>query len=94
MQQTATAIFNEVRVPVRSGAAYQIALAYAYRGEMDPAFEWLERAYVQRDPGLGMMKISTPLWKMHDDPRWQPFNRSPALLSEKCRRSGRRESPR
>jgi tetratricopeptide (TPR) repeat protein len=56
-----------------AGAAYQIALGYAYRGETDLAFEWLERAYVQRDPGLGMMKISTPLWKMHDDPRWQPF---------------------
>jgi TolB-like protein/class 3 adenylate cyclase/tetratricopeptide (TPR) repeat protein len=56
-----------------AGAAYQIALGYAYRGETELAFEWLERAYVQRDPGLGMMKISQPLRKMHDDPRWQPF---------------------
>jgi TolB-like protein/class 3 adenylate cyclase len=56
-----------------ASAAYQIALGYAYRGDMDLAFEWLERAYVQRDPGLGMMKLSKPLWKMHDDPRWQPF---------------------
>jgi TolB-like protein/class 3 adenylate cyclase/Tfp pilus assembly protein PilF len=54
-------------------AAYQIALGYAYRGETDLAFEWLERAYVHRDPGLGMMKISHPLRKMRDDPRWQPF---------------------
>jgi TolB-like protein/class 3 adenylate cyclase/tetratricopeptide (TPR) repeat protein len=56
-----------------AGAAYQIALGYAYRGEMDAAFEWLERAYVQRDPGLGMIKISHPLWKLREDPRWQPF---------------------
>ncbi|HEV2041672.1 MAG TPA: tetratricopeptide repeat protein [Casimicrobiaceae bacterium] len=56
-----------------AGAAYQIALGYASRGEMDPAFEWLERAYVQRDPGLGMMKISQPLRKLREDPRWQPF---------------------
>jgi tetratricopeptide (TPR) repeat protein len=56
-----------------ASAAYQIALGYAYRGDTDLAFEWLERAYVQRDPGLGMMKLSKPLWKMHHDPRWQPF---------------------
>jgi len=31
---------------------YQIAQVYAFRGELDKAFEWLERAYNQRDPGL------------------------------------------
>jgi tetratricopeptide (TPR) repeat protein len=56
-----------------AGAAYQIALGYAYRGDTELAFEWLERAYVQRDPGIGMMNISTPLRKLHNDPRWQPF---------------------
>ena len=34
-------------------AAYQIAEVYAYRGEKDRAFEWLERARRQRDSGLG-----------------------------------------
>jgi tetratricopeptide (TPR) repeat protein len=33
-------------------AAYQIAEVHAYRGEKDQAFEWLERARQQRDPGL------------------------------------------
>ena len=33
-------------------AADQIAQVYAYRGESDRSFEWLERAYEQRDPGL------------------------------------------
>ena len=56
-----------------AGAAYQIALGYAYRGETDLAFEWLERAYVQRDPGISMMRISESLHKLHSDPRWQPF---------------------
>ena len=56
-----------------AGGAYQIALGYAYRGEMDPAFEWLERAYMQRDPGIGMTKVSQPLRSLHGDPRWQPF---------------------
>ena len=33
-------------------AAFQIAEAYAYRGEVDKAFEWLDRAHAQRDPGV------------------------------------------
>ncbi len=32
--------------------ALQIAEAFAYRGDADLAFEWLERAYLQRDSGL------------------------------------------
>jgi hypothetical protein len=33
-------------------AAYQIAEAYAWRGEKRKAYEWLERSYQQRDNGL------------------------------------------
>jgi TolB-like protein/Flp pilus assembly protein TadD len=54
-------------------AAYQIAQVYAYRDELDRAFEWLERAYVQRDPGLAATKQDILLRKLHRDPRWQPF---------------------
>ena len=42
--------------------AYQIAAVYAFRGEADRAFEWLDRAYVQRDGGLTEMK-GDPLLK-------------------------------
>jgi tetratricopeptide (TPR) repeat protein len=34
---------------VVNAAAYQVALIYAARGEADRAFQWLERAYRQRD---------------------------------------------
>jgi hypothetical protein len=37
--------------------AYQIAQVYAFRGESDKSFEWLERAYKQRDPGLPSIKV-------------------------------------
>jgi TolB-like protein/DNA-binding winged helix-turn-helix (wHTH) protein len=51
-------------------AADQIAQVYAYRGESDRSFEWLERAYEQRDPGLPEIK-SNPLFKnLHHDPRY------------------------
>jgi serine/threonine protein kinase/tetratricopeptide (TPR) repeat protein len=43
------------------GWAYQIAEVYGVRGELDRAFEWLERAYTQRDPGLTGTKVSRSL---------------------------------
>jgi len=52
-------------------AAYQIAWVYARRGEAERAFEWLERAYRQRDAGLTSMKIDHLMRNLHDDPRWQ-----------------------
>src|SRR5256714_309604 len=54
-------------------SAYQVAEVYAYRCEADPAFEWLERAYAQRDPGLSSIKSNALLRNLHGDPRWQAF---------------------
>ena len=54
-------------------AAYQIAGVHAYRGEKDQAFEWLERARQQRDPGLQNTKVDPFLVNLHGDPRWQAF---------------------
>jgi len=54
-------------------AACQVAEAHAVRGEVDAAFEWLERAYEQRDGGLVDMKVSPHLRSLHSDPRWGAF---------------------
>ena len=54
-------------------AAYQVAEAYAYRNEVDKSFEWLERAYTQRDPGVVYVGFDNLLRPLRDDPRWQPF---------------------
>jgi TolB-like protein/DNA-binding winged helix-turn-helix (wHTH) protein/Flp pilus assembly protein TadD len=51
-------------------AAYQIAEVYAYRGETDKAFEWLERAYRQRDPGAPELKTGPLMRGLSDDPRY------------------------
>jgi len=53
-----------------TNAAYQIAEVYAWRGEPEPAFTWLERAYVQRDGGLTLVKCDPMLEKLHGDPRF------------------------
>lgn len=56
-------------------AAFQIAEAYAFRGETDRAFEWLDRAYAVRDPGIAEI-IGDPLLKnIERDPRYEAFLR-------------------
>jgi TolB-like protein/class 3 adenylate cyclase/Flp pilus assembly protein TadD len=67
------AALQELIMRDAAGAAYQIAQGYAYQGKEDLAFEWLERAYVQRDPGLISMKIDPWMRNLHQDPRWRPF---------------------
>ena len=54
-------------------AAYQIANAYAARGEIDHAFAWLEQAYKNRDAGMPQLLLDPLLANLHDDPRWEPL---------------------
>ena len=53
-----------------NGAAYQIAEVYAFRGESDKSFDWLERAYKQRDGGLTEIKNDPLLKNLRHDPRY------------------------
>jgi predicted Zn-dependent protease len=51
--------------------AYQIAEAYAFRGQGHEAFAWLDRAYRQRDGGLACCLKTDPLLKgVRNDPRY------------------------
>ncbi|HZY02475.1 MAG TPA: protein kinase [Anaeromyxobacteraceae bacterium] len=56
-------------------SAYQIAEIHAWRGEADRAFEWLERARVQRDTGMGYVKTDQLLRKVRGDRRFQDLLR-------------------
>jgi adenylate cyclase len=60
---------------VREGDQWgiQIALAYAYRGESDPAFEWLERSYTLHDSGIQIVRNHPMCANLHSDPRWPAF---------------------
>ena len=60
-QDSATAL-DAIIGKYGTNGAYQIAQVYAYRGESDKSFEWLERAYKQRDAGLPEIKTD-PLFK-------------------------------
>jgi tetratricopeptide (TPR) repeat protein len=53
------------------GAAYQIALIYAARKDSEKTFEWLNRAYAQRDAGMLWIKGEPFLRPLHSDPRFK-----------------------
>ena len=47
-----------------------IALIYTGLGDKDKAFQWLEKAYQERDPTQYPIKVITMLRSLHSDPRW------------------------
>jgi len=49
---------------------YLIAEVYAFRNQSDEAFEWLDRAYSQRNSGLIVTKVDPLLKNLHHDPRY------------------------
>jgi tetratricopeptide (TPR) repeat protein len=50
-----------------------VAAVYAYRGESDEAFQWLDRAYEQKDSLLYRIKFATEFDGVHGDPRYKAF---------------------
>jgi TolB-like protein/Flp pilus assembly protein TadD len=56
-------------------ASFNIAYVYAFRGEGDQAFAWLDKALEYHDPGLSQIVLENLFDKIHSDPRWLPFLR-------------------
>ena len=50
--------------------AHLIAQVYAFPNQPEKAFEWLDRAYAQRDDGLTKTKVDPELKNLHNDPRY------------------------
>jgi hypothetical protein len=55
----------------RNLLAYQIAEVYAWRGEAEKAFEWLEISYDNHDTGLLSLLIDPLMRGLRDDPRYK-----------------------
>jgi tetratricopeptide (TPR) repeat protein len=81
----ADAAFARLTEGFADTAAYQLAEAYAYRGDKDKAFEWLERAYRQRDGGVISTKTDPFLVNLHSDPRWEAFLRKLGLADDQLK---------
>jgi tetratricopeptide (TPR) repeat protein len=62
-------------------SAYAIAQVYAFRNQSDEAFEWLDRAYAQRNSGLISTKVNPLLKSLHKDPRFAAFLKKLNLLN-------------
>jgi tetratricopeptide (TPR) repeat protein len=61
---------------------YQIAEVHAYRGEVDGAFEWLNKAVEYGDPGISEIVTDSLFANLHADPRWLPFLRKINMAPE------------
>ena len=72
-----------------SGYAMQIAEVHAVRGDPDAMFDWLQRAWKARDPGMQTLLYDALLLRYRDDPRyaevakqaglpWPPVSSKPA----------------
>ena len=55
-RQASDAALKKLIATHGSDGVYQIAEAYAYRGEKDKALKWLERAYQQHDSGMAFSR--------------------------------------
>jgi len=72
-EKESDAALSELITKYHEGGAYQIAEVYAFRNQSDEAFEWLDRAYAQRDSGLIETKVDPLLKSLHGDPRYAAF---------------------
>jgi TolB-like protein/DNA-binding winged helix-turn-helix (wHTH) protein/Tfp pilus assembly protein PilF len=70
------AALRELIAKYHASDAYGIAAVYAFRNQSDEAFEWLDRAYVQRDGGLIATKVDPLLKSLHK------YSRYAALLKK------------
>jgi TolB-like protein/Tfp pilus assembly protein PilF len=60
-------------------AAYQIAEVYALRGDANATFQWLDRAWDSRDPGISYLLFDSFILRFKDDPRFAAFCRKVGL---------------
>jgi TolB-like protein/Flp pilus assembly protein TadD/predicted Ser/Thr protein kinase len=60
-------------------SAYQIAEVYALRNDAKATFEWLDRAWTNRDPGIQFLLYDPFILRYKDDPRFEAFCRKVRL---------------
>ncbi|HXI03074.1 MAG TPA: protein kinase [Candidatus Saccharimonadales bacterium] len=65
--------------------AYNIASIYAFRGEADQAFEWLEKE-LQNGGSMAEVVPENLFDRIHSDPRWLPFLRKVGMAPDQLAR--------
>ncbi len=67
------AALAELVGPREQGWAYNIAYVYAFRGETDLAFEWLDKAVRYNDAGPSLIAVHVQFANIHENRRWLRF---------------------
>ena len=80
-RREADALLDTLVARYAHSGAYQVAQVYAWRGESEQAFAWLERAEAQRDAGLIYLKFDPLMRKLHGDPRYAAWLRRMRLAA-------------
>ncbi|MGD9590171.1 MAG: tetratricopeptide repeat protein [Pyrinomonadaceae bacterium] len=57
-------------VPSGAASPFRIAIIFAARGDNDKAFEWLEKAYNDRELLMTGLRTGPQFRSLHGDPRW------------------------
>src|SRR5262245_38543349 len=71
----ADAALNALIAKYEKEGPYNIAYVYAFCGDADKAFEWLDKAVAYQDGGLAEIVTENLFDKIHSDARWLPFLR-------------------
>jgi TolB-like protein/Flp pilus assembly protein TadD len=64
-------LMDRAMATVADNSAYQIAQAWAWMGQRDAAFTWLERALHQMDGGLALLQFDAFFDSLRDDARYR-----------------------
>jgi serine/threonine-protein kinase len=78
----ADAALNQLIAENSMDGAYQIADVYAYRKEPDKAFEWLDKSWAVRDPGVSLILWDGFFAPYEKDPRYAAFAKKIGVLQE------------
>jgi TolB-like protein len=60
--------------------AFGVVLTYAWHGDTDKAFEWLDIAFERKEAYLSQLIYNPWLAPLHDDPRWEKILDKTGLL--------------
>ena len=70
-KKEADTLLSDYIVKFSKQEQYQIAEIYAFRGEKDKAFEWLEKSYIARGSAIMSLKSDPLLKNLWFDPRYK-----------------------
>jgi len=73
MQDDADELLNQFIAQYADGVPSHIASLYAFRGDNDNAFKWLEIAFKNHEIGLNQSINFRTLRNLWSDPRWDVF---------------------